>query len=106
MATLKAADFTDRPEMCTVSRSLDGLQTTCHWPFRFRSDAALAFSQSLEDVILECGAIGISEEKGVDHPDSYGQKQFRMPGYTISVSVKDKTALSQTLVFMSVVDLD
>ncbi|WP_334067799.1 hypothetical protein [Nereida ignava] len=36
----------------------------------------------------------------VNHPDSFDQKQFCAPEYDLSLSLKDKATLSQTLVFL------
>ena len=86
---------------CTRSLGLGGVVShTCAWGFDYRSeDATEAFEDLLQDVSA-CAAELALDEPSVSHPDSYDLRQFEMPEAIISVSLKDKAALSETYVFL------
>ncbi len=97
---------TDRPGLCQVARSLDGPQTVCHWAYGFRSESAIAQATHIADHWKRCGATVFAADDSVNHPDSFDQMEYRLDGYRISVSVKDKTALLQSLLFVAVTDVN
>ncbi len=48
---------------------------------------------------------GISKaltDEGVDHPDSYYQRQYMLENVAVSVSIKDQIRLQETYVFVGI----
>ncbi len=75
---------------------------SCRWDFGFREEAANALFETLITEAHSC--IGTDAElaldKQVNHPDSYTLKRYQFDGSVLSLSLKDKTALQKTLVFV------
>lgn len=87
---------------CALVRTLSGPSEVCHYPFTFRAAEAGTLADTLSAQILTCGGEALSVEPGVNHPDSYDQRLYSLRGTEISVAVKDKGALGQTLVFVTI----
>lgn len=90
---------------CSTYRAVDGaLGTSCHWAFPFRSEAAITFTQDAWESVKACrpGAPKGPDQQ-VNHPDSFDLLEWVSDGVTYRVSVKDKGALAQTLVFVGLV---
>ncbi|MEP2027917.1 MAG: hypothetical protein ABJI96_04300 [Paracoccaceae bacterium] len=92
-------------EKCSVVRSLSGANTYhCAWGFDYRSDAAKQSFEAVNQMVRDC--FGDSSESvkdaGVNHPDTYYQRQHILDEIVISVSLKDKVALQQTYVFVGI----
>lgn len=89
---------------CTTSRVLGGgTSTDCYWAFDFRADAAIAFFDAQADLLRHCADGPVTVEGAtVNHPDSYDQLTADINGQAVSLSLKDKGALGQTLVFLRV----
>ena len=87
---------------CNVSRVLgEGLSEDCFWRFPFRSDMALRHFESLKREMQVCSDGQIrGEANTVNHPDTYDQVTADMNGISISLSLKDKGGLSETLVVL------
>ncbi|MGB1234772.1 MAG: hypothetical protein ACPG5U_03465 [Planktomarina sp.] len=92
----------DEAPVCQSYRNLDGLAEACYWTFKYRTTGADFFAISLTQAIENCGGIMRHADTDVNHPDSFEQAIFDLDNRIFSVSVKDKGALSQTLVFLSV----
>lgn len=79
-----------------------GRSVHCMWAFEYREQAAsLAFEQLIAGV-EQCGAQGLGRDQNVSHPDYYDLRRYELGGRGVSVSLKDKGALQQTLVFLNV----
>lgn len=74
--------------------------TSCHWEFPFRDQAAQRFSDALWQSLVKCrtGRV-LGADQRVNHPDSYDLREWETRPGTYAISVKDKGALNQTLVF-------
>lgn len=74
---------------------------SCHWEHPFRDDAAKTMAERVWSEIMLCEPGGpAGPDLRVNHPDSYDLREWIGEGGTWSVSVKDKGALGQTLVFL------
>ncbi len=94
---------TSRPAECRLSLSLGrGQEQNCHWAFDYRSAAARdAFADILDAVTACLGPdITVSTDQSVNHPDAYDLRLIDHDGQQYAVSLKDKGALQQTLVFV------
>lgn len=89
---------------CTTSKVLGGsVSTDCYWNFDFRSDAARAFFEGQTNALRRCADNEVTIEGAtVNHPDSFDQFTAKIDGRDVSLSLKDKGALRQTLVFLRV----
>lgn len=90
---------------CRTALSLGGGQDAhCSWIFGYRSEAAKdAFKNVIGAVTLCLGPDAIhSTDKLVNHPDAYDLRLFRVDGQDFAVSLKDKGALQQSLIFLRV----
>ena len=90
---------------CKLTGSSLGQKTYfCTWEFAYRSaqaDAAFdAVTRSLQDCFGAQAQIG--KDQGVNHPDFYDSRQIRLEDVQMSVSIKDKSALDRTYVFLRV----
>lgn len=87
---------------CETSLNLEvGRSLHCMWAFPHRAETAV---QAFEALLTEVGACGVTsalKDKNVNHPDYYGLRLFDFATHTVGVSLKDKGALSQTLVFLT-----
>lgn len=87
---------------CSTSRVLGGGQSIdCYWTFAFRVDAARQEFSDLSELLRLCADGEVtSEGASVNHPDSYDQLTTQIAGRDVSLSLKDKGALNQTLIFL------
>ncbi len=87
---------------CTTSRVLGGAGSIdCHWSYAYRGAAALQAFEDLLALLRQCADEEIVEDEAqVNHPDSYDLRQFRLGESVVSLSLKDKGALGQSLVFL------
>lgn len=94
------------PAICNQSRILGGGRSfDCHWVFDYRADAASAVFVDFARLLEHCAEAEVTEfGAGVNHPDSYTLRQFRIGAAEVSVSLKDKAGLGQTLVGLRVAD--
>ena len=97
--------LSDQAGVCQTSRALSGsVHVHCRWSFVYRSDAATALFEGLFETVATClgpDAV-ITTDQSVNHPDAYDLRMFDIAGRTFAVSLKDKGALQQTLVFVRV----
>lgn len=92
-------------ESCRMTRSLSGNNAfSCAWKFPYRDGAANAafdtINQGLRGCFSEANETVVDE--GVNHPDTYHQRQYDVDQIIVSVSIKDKGALQETYVFLNV----
>lgn len=96
---------TDNTANCTRSLVLGGrTQLHCGWPFDYRPDSATTAFNELVDTLTAC--IGpdaqMISDQNVNHPDFYDLRIFQIDGFEIGASLKDKSGLRQTYVFLRV----
>ncbi len=94
---------TSRPAECRVSLSLGrGQQQNCHWAFDYRSVAARDALADVLDAVTTCLGpdITVTTDQNVNHPDAYDLRLIDHADQQYAVSLKDKGALGQTLVFV------
>jgi hypothetical protein len=87
---------------CSTSLTLgSGNSEVCYWTFAYRSEHARAVFELLSKHLMSCTQQAASVEGGpVNHPDSFKQVTMTIEGREVSVSLKDKGGLNQTLVFL------
>lgn len=96
---------TDMAAKCQTSLMLGGgSQVHCGWSFEYRAPAAQdAFAQTIVAVTNCLGPdTRATPDQDVNHPDFYDLQTFKADERIISVSLKDKGALEQTLVFVRI----
>ena len=71
----------------------------CHWPFPYRDAAANRAFSAMIDAVSAC-ATRLTPDAGVNHPDSYDLRQYELGNLLVSLSLKDKGARQQTLIFL------
>ena len=78
--------------------------THCYWGFPYRSDDAAKMFQDMVADASACLGRGVTvmKDQSVNHPDAYDLRAFKLDEREIGVSIKDKGALQQTLVFLRV----
>lgn len=93
------------PPDCGVARVLGGANSVhCAWTFDLRAPRAGVAFEDMADKIEGCGAQQlVLETSQVNHPDSYAQREYSMNGLRLSLSLKDKGGLGQTLIFLRAV---
>lgn len=98
--TLKLEGASD----CAVRRLLHAKSYYCTWAFQHRDADAYEVFEELGQKLESC--IGddavLSDDQGVNHPDFYDARIFRLDDVKVAISVKDKSALGATYVFVSV----
>jgi hypothetical protein len=90
---------------CRDVRTLGGqLVYNCFWEFPFRSAEATEHYEALNGAIRDCfgNRLVPTEDLGVNHPDTYSQWIYDLEGTAIRASIKDKSALDKTLVFLGI----
>lgn len=95
----------DRGADCRAALAMSGVTNIhCSWTFPYRSDEATDAFDGLFDELTECLGPDATptRDQSVNHPDAYDLRQFDLGGQAYAVSLKDKGALQQTLVFIRV----
>lgn len=95
-------DNTAQQAGCSTSLNTSGgTSLHCMWTFPYRADAASQAFESLQIQASTCAKETARQDQGVNHPDSYDLRLFEFAGSEVGVSLKDKGALQQTLVFLT-----
>lgn len=99
-----AAEYPDLgADDCGLSQNSAGQrQFHCQWKFEYRSPGASETLNSLSGAAQSCfehQAIAFRDQ-GVNHPDTYDQRQFILGDAVLTISLKDKAALQKTYVFL------
>ena len=97
-----APKVNERAATCSSSKVLGGsVSIDCYWVFDYRADEAQrSFQKMVEDLAL-CVDDGLHKEAtSVNHPDSFDQVTGHLGGQDVSLSLKDKGGLGQTLIFL------
>ncbi len=90
---------------CAVSPSLSGRNVyQCAWEYPYRSPHANEAFEALHGLIGECfgDRAPMRKDPGVNHPDFYDLRQYRLDHVDLSVSIKEKAALQATFVFLRI----
>ena len=91
------------PATCSFSLDTHGAKSAnCNWAFSYRSAEATGAFQDMLAELSVCAdmASGIETDQPVNHPDFYDLRLMRIAGGEMGLSIKDKAALLQTLVFL------
>lgn len=99
------APMADAASRCDLSSIAGGGKTyLCHWDFDYRAPEAVQAFDALHQDIRSClsDAAPLAQAERVNHPDTYDQHVFALDDIEISAALKDKAALSKTLVFLRV----
>ena len=90
---------------CRRTLSLGGGRDVhCSWSFGYRSKAAKDAFENVTEAMTQClGPDAVqSTDRQVNHPDAYDLRLFKVGTQDFAVSLKDKGALQQTLIFLRV----
>lgn len=89
-------------ETCSLSLASGGIRRlTCRWAFDYRAEAARTKLSALDEDVRAClPGLAVSDDVGVNHPDTFEQRGYTGDGITVSLSLKDKIALGATYVFI------
>ncbi len=106
--TIHAAQTSGQPLVlegaaCQRSLTLAGSsQDVCYWTYTYRESRAQDRFDMWSQALLACyGAENANlSDQPVNHPDSYTLHRFQSDTTEISLSLKDKAGLGQTLVFL------
>lgn len=76
----------------------------CVWEFSYRAAEAEKTFTYFDETLQRCFAdrARVEHDQPVNHPDSYRLQQYQVGPVTVSVSLKDKSALQKTYVFLRV----
>lgn len=87
---------------CTTYRTeTSRTGVSCHWPFPYRSKDAQVLGETLWQTLTTCRkGHSLGPDAQVNHPDSYALREWATNTGTYALSIKDKGALDQTLVFL------
>lgn len=90
---------------CSPSLALSGANSYhCAWMFDYRSDAAKTTYEDFNRTLQGCFSENTDPltDHAVNHPDYYEQQQYRLDGVAVTVSIKDKSELRSTFVFVGI----
>ncbi|MEM9441107.1 MAG: hypothetical protein AAGA73_11720 [Pseudomonadota bacterium] len=104
---LKGRDITliiEGASECTVRQMIRSKSYGCTWTFQLGDPRAYARFDALGQAVQRCiGDRGtLNQDQNVNHPDFYDSRIFLLDTAKVSVSVKDKSALESTFVFLFV----
>lgn len=100
--------FGASPANCGFSLDLSGSRSAnCHWAFSFRSDEVNREFTELLARLTACAdpAFGIQADRPVNHPDFFDLRILRVSGGDVGLSLKDKSGLQQTYIFLRLTPL-
>lgn len=102
-ATFDRLSDVDSSVSCARAVGLNGARSLhCAWPFAYRSVQGTSAFDAMLAAVGDCAVSIPTEPSRVNHPDSYELRQFRLGGATVSVSLKDKSALARTYLFLRI----
>ena len=90
---------------CAVTRTLSGSKAYhCAWEFAYRATAANDRFNAFDRSLRQCfgNRAQTRKDQWVNHPDFYDLRQYRLEQVDVSVSIKDKSAMQKTYVFIRV----
>lgn len=92
-------------DRCFTAMGLSGKTHHCTWSYPFRAPEASAAFTATAAELEACQSGTATPDIGVNHPDTYTLLEFEVDGAGVTLSLKDKGALGQSLVFLGVVGL-
>lgn len=95
-------------EDCALTRSLSGENAYhCTWRFAYREADSYGTFDAFDQSFQECfGARAqLSRDQSVNHPDFYDLRHYQLGRVKVTLSIKDKSALQSTYVFVRVYGL-
>ena len=108
LKTSSAAPIPQGADQCASAIGEGGTNIHyCSWTFPFRSGEARQLFTNLNEQIGLCLNIGPNHESDqpVNHPDSFWLNTYRLETTKLSISVKDKSSLGKSLLFLRVQSL-
>ncbi len=74
----------------------------CRSTFPYRASVATTVFDDLNRDIGQCfeDAVTLPADTAVNHPDSYDLRRYKIENMSVAISLKDKAALDQTLMFL------
>jgi len=89
---------------CAARQLLNGKSYYCTWEFQHRDAKAYATFDNLSQELQSCisDRAALSDDQSVNHPDFYDSRIFLLDLVKVAVSVKDKSALGSTFIFVTV----
>lgn len=89
---------------CSLAGTSNRSVYQCRWEFPHRAAQASETYDALVRGVDDC--IGerakLHTDQSVNHPDYYALRRYEMAPANVSVSIKDKSALDRTIVFVTV----
>lgn len=104
-STVAVPDNLNGASMCSMAKGMTGANSFhCAWQFPYRDDAALAAFGRFNELLDSCFGkqLQANVDSGVNHPDFFDLREYQIDQVKVSVSLKDKGQLGQTLVFVGV----
>ncbi len=95
--------FEPQVATCSTSLTISGQRDVhCHWTFAYRSKVSASVFDGMTVAVSRCldPTVVMIRDQSVNHPDAYDLRIFRLDLHEYAVSLKDKGALQQTLVFL------
>lgn len=90
------------PETCGTAQSETGkAEDFCAWRFEQSDPSAQTIFSNHVSALENC-AQALPSDQRVNHPDSYDLRVFTLDAQTISISLKEKFALSASYIFIRV----
>lgn len=89
---------------CSVTEKMKRSSYQCGWEFPLRAQQAYDTFDRFVREVNECigQSATVHSDQSVNHPDYYALRRYEMAQTDVSVSVKDKSALGSTFVFIRV----
>lgn len=89
---------------CSVTKKSKSSSYQCGWEFPHRAQQAYDTFDRFVREVNECigQSATVHSDQSVNHPDYYALRRYEMAQTEVSVSVKDKSALGSTFVFIRV----
>jgi len=92
----------DGATKCAVIAQSKKRSYYCVWEFPHRDQGAYRQFKELDRVVSDClgQQAEANRDQSVNHPDFYDSRMYEMAHATVTVSVKDKSALANTFVYV------
>lgn len=91
---------------CRFALQPSGVTYYCVWEFPFRAHEATSAFVHLSAALEACFGDRATERDDlrVNHPDSYRSHEFLVDDASVTVSLKDKSGLGKSLIFLRVTE--
>jgi len=89
---------------CRVTRQPGQSWHQCGWEFPHRDQAAYDAFEAMAETMAACFGprVPVHSDRNVNHPDFYASRRYELQHADVTVSVKDKSALGTTFVFLRI----